>query len=93
MSWPRLAETLPRLGAWRMEVAERDDGQAIFLQRVVRGASDHSYGVQVARMAGLPAEVTARAATLLRERLDASMSVAESPVSYRDDAGAQPDAT
>ena len=63
----RLAETLPRLRAWRMEVAERD-GQAIFLRRVVPGASEHSYGVQVARMAGLPADVTARAAELLRLR-------------------------
>jgi DNA mismatch repair protein MutS len=86
-----LAETLPRLGAWRMEVAERD-GQAIFLRRVVRGASDHSYGVQVARMAGLPVDVTTRAATLLRERLDASIAVAESPVSYHDeDIVAQPE--
>ncbi|HEX2350808.1 MAG TPA: DNA mismatch repair protein MutS, partial [Ktedonobacterales bacterium] len=63
----RLAGTLPRLSAWRMEVAERD-GQAIFLRRVVPGASDHSYGVQVARMAGLPADVTARAAALLSQR-------------------------
>ena len=63
----RLAETLPRLRAWRMEVAERD-GRAIFLRRVVPGASEHSYGVQVARMAGLPADVTARAAELLRLR-------------------------
>jgi DNA mismatch repair protein MutS len=67
----RLAETLPRLGAYRMEVAERD-GQAIFLRRVAPGASEHSYGVQVARMAGLPAEVTSRAETLLRERAAAS---------------------
>lgn len=79
----RLAETLPRLGAYRMEVAERD-GQAIFLRRVVPGASDHSYGVQVARMAGLPAEVTARAETLLRERpADSTKAlVAEQPAAY-----------
>ncbi len=79
----RLAETLPRLGAFRMEVAERD-GQAIFLRRVVPGASDHSYGVQVARMAGLPAEVTARAETLLRERPADSTTalVAEQPAAY-----------
>ncbi|MDE3230621.1 MAG: DNA mismatch repair protein MutS, partial [Chloroflexota bacterium] len=62
----RLAEALPRLDAFRMEVTERD-GQAIFLRRVVPGASEQSYGVQVARMAGLPADVTERAATLLSE--------------------------
>jgi DNA mismatch repair protein MutS len=87
----RLAESLPCLGAWRMDVAERD-GQAIFLRRVVPGASDHSYGVQVARMAGLPAEVTARAETLLRERpaANAPAQVAERTVAYTRDAESTP---
>jgi DNA mismatch repair protein MutS len=79
----RLAETLPRLSAWRMEVAERD-GQAIFLRRVVPGASDHSYGVQVARMAGLPADVTTRAAALLSQRPSPPALVAEHPAAYAD---------
>ncbi len=82
----RLGQTLPRLGAFRMEVAERD-GQAIFLRRVVPGASDHSYGVQVARMAGLPVEVTARAAALLAERpASAPALLAERSAAYHDDA-------
>lgn len=78
----RLTEALPHLGAYRMDVAERD-GQAIFLRRVVPGSSDHSYGVQVARMAGLPTEVTARAESLLHEhsaRMPAR--VAEQPAIY-----------
>jgi DNA mismatch repair protein MutS len=62
-----LARSLPGLRIYRMEVAERD-GVAIFLHRVAPGASDSSYGVQVARMAGLPAGVTERAAALLRDR-------------------------
>jgi len=62
-----LVRLLPRLRVYRMEVAERD-GEAIFLHRVVPGASDSSYGVQVARMAGLPPGVTDRAAALLRDR-------------------------
>ncbi|HEX8998211.1 MAG TPA: DNA mismatch repair protein MutS [Ktedonobacterales bacterium] len=87
----RLEETLPRLRAYRMEVAERD-GQAIFLRRVVPGASDHSYGVQVARMAGLPAEVTARAETLLRERMAQPPAlIAERPAVYRESAMPAPD--
>ncbi len=81
----RLAATLPNLGAFRMDVAERD-GSAIFLRRVVPGASDHSYGVQVARMAGVPADVTARAEALLCERLSALPSppatLAERPAIY-----------
>jgi DNA mismatch repair protein MutS len=62
----RLAGFLPRLRVFRMEVAERE-GQAIFLHKVAAGVSDHSYGVQVARMAGLPPSVTDRAAALLGE--------------------------
>ena len=78
----RLADDLPRLAAFRMEVVERD-GQAIFLRRVVPGASDHSYGVQVARMAGLPAEVTSRAAMLLAERVAHTPALlAERPGAY-----------
>ena len=55
---------LPRLRALQMAVAERD-GEAVFLHRVVPGASSHSYGLQVARMAGVPAAVLDRAADLL----------------------------
>ena len=42
------------------------DGRLAFLYRVVAGAADRSYGVQVARLAGLPGAVTDRAAALLR---------------------------
>jgi DNA mismatch repair protein MutS len=97
----RLAETLPRLGAYRMELAERD-GQAVFLRRVAPGVSDHSYGVQVARMAGLPVEVTARADMLVRARpteigsaidsaVDSTAQVAERISVYSPDSdGAEP---
>jgi DNA mismatch repair protein MutS len=61
-----LGGQLARLRVARMEVAERA-GEAIFLHRVVPGASNTSYGVQVARMAGLPTSVTERAAELLGE--------------------------
>lgn len=77
-----LAEVLPRLRTFRMQVAERD-GTAIFLHRVVPGASDTSYGVHVARMAGLPASVTDRAASLLLESPAHNSHVADAPVPYR----------
>lgn len=41
------------------------DGEVIFLHEVNRGAADRSYGVQVAKLAGLPASVVARARTIL----------------------------
>ena len=57
---------LAHLSTFQMEVVEQD-GEAIFLHRVIPGASAKSYGIQVARMAGLPAAVTERAAAVLAE--------------------------
>jgi DNA mismatch repair protein MutS len=37
----------------------------IFLRKIVRGASDNSYGIEVARMAGMPSEVIVRAKEIL----------------------------
>jgi DNA mismatch repair protein MutS len=77
-----LSETLARIGVFRMAIAEHE-GQAVFLHRVVPGASDNSYGVQVARMAGLPSVVTARAAEiLLKDTPNQPFRVAESAVEY-----------
>ncbi len=42
-------------------------GDVVFLHEVASGTADRSYGVQVARLAGLPASVTARAARVLDE--------------------------
>jgi len=41
------------------------DGDVIFLHEVRRGAADRSYGVQVAKLAGLPAAVVERARVVL----------------------------
>lgn len=78
-----LAHTLPGLRVCRMAVAERD-GEAVFLHRVVPGVSDSSYGVQVARMAGLPPRVTERAASLLDDAraTTPSAAIAESGSPY-----------
>jgi DNA mismatch repair protein MutS len=78
-----LAETLSRLRVFQMAVAERE-GEAIFLHRVEPGASKISYGIQVARMAGLPSSVTTRARSLLDERA-VGQWIAEPPVMYNAD--------
>src|SRR5262249_47861542 len=70
-------------------IAEHE-GQAVFLHRVVSGASDNSYGVQVARMAGLPGAVTARAADILlhgddQTRLRLAASQTQYTAQTRDD--------
>ena len=51
-----------------LAVADRPDG-VVFLHRLVPGSTDRSYGVHVARLAGLPEEVLAEAERLL-ERLE-----------------------
>ena len=61
-----LAQTRPRIRNAHFEVrSHRDD--VVFLRRLVPGGASHSYGIQVARMAGLPERVIARAKELLRE--------------------------
>ena len=40
--------------------------QIVFLQRIVPGGTDQSYGIQVARLAGVPKTVLDRAKTILR---------------------------
>jgi len=71
----RLASLLPRVENYNVEVKEWKD-QVVFLHRVIPGATDRSYGIHVARLAGLPEEVTERAATILdmleRGRLEVS---------------------
>ncbi len=42
-------------------------GDVVFLREIRAGAADRSYGVQVAKLAGLPKAVTARAAALLEK--------------------------
>ncbi len=60
-----LAEVLPRL--WNMNVLVRESGNTIsFLRKVAPGAADQSYGIEVARLAGVPDAVTARAREVLR---------------------------
>ena len=55
-----LAERLPRLRNVTVRVKEWQ-GDVIFLHEIVAGAADRSYGIQVARLAGLPAPVIERA--------------------------------
>jgi DNA mismatch repair protein MutS len=61
-----LAERLPRLANITLKVTEWN-GEVVFLHEVVPGAADRSYGLQVARLAGLPPAVIARAKAILGE--------------------------
>lgn len=60
-----LAETLPALYCCTMQVKEWQ-GKVLFLHEVAKGMADRSYGIHVARLAGLPEAVTARAENVLQ---------------------------
>ncbi|MEK9502383.1 DNA mismatch repair protein MutS [Gaopeijia maritima] len=62
----QLGDLLP--GVRNLNVSVREVGDDIvFLRRLEQGGADRSYGIQVARLAGVPAEVIARARELLAE--------------------------
>jgi DNA mismatch repair protein MutS len=61
-----LADRLPRIANATLKVTEWK-GEVVFLHEVVPGAADRSYGLQVARLAGLPSAVVERAKTILSE--------------------------
>jgi len=49
----------------------------IFLRKIIRGGADNSYGIQVARLAGVPASVINRAKEILKELEDADINKRE----------------
>ena len=61
-----LAQRLPRLTNATVSVKEWN-GDVIFLHEIVPGAADRSYGIQVAKLAGLPASVVERAKAVLSQ--------------------------
>jgi DNA mismatch repair protein MutS len=74
-----LAERLPRVHNFHVAVREWND-EIIFLHKVRPGGTDRSYGIQVARLAGLPPVVIARAKTILSE-LERERSLLQASVS------------
>ncbi|HET7152156.1 MAG TPA: DNA mismatch repair protein MutS, partial [Candidatus Kapabacteria bacterium] len=61
-----LSELYPRVKNYKVDVREVDD-RVIFLHKVLEGYADHSYGIQVAQMAGLPEEITSRAKEIMQK--------------------------
>jgi len=60
-----LSERLARLDNATLKVVEHR-GEVVFLHEVVPGTAERSYGLQVARLAGLPASVVSRAGAILK---------------------------
>lgn len=69
-----LADLFPRIKNYKVEVREYGD-KVVFLHKVTPGFADHSYGIQVAQMAGLPEEVTERAKKILQNLEGSGLTV------------------
>src|SRR4029078_6731569 len=59
-----LATRLPRLKNFNVAVREWHE-QIVFLRKIFEGGTDKSYGIQVARLAGIPKEILERAKEIL----------------------------
>ena len=69
-----LADLFPRIRNFKVDVREYGD-KVVFLHKVSPGFADHSYGIQVAQMAGLPDEITERAKILLHNLEGSGLSL------------------
>ncbi|MGA4643260.1 DNA mismatch repair protein MutS [Limisphaera sp. 4302-co] len=68
-----LAARLPRLKNYNVAVREWRD-QIVFLHKIVEGATDKSYGIHVARLAGVPGPVIERARVILANLEEAELN-------------------
>ena len=73
-----MEDKLPNVKNYNIAVKKRGD-QMIFLRKIVRGAADESYGVEVAKLAGLPNAVVSRAREILQE-LESEGGVVRTPI-------------
>jgi DNA mismatch repair protein MutS len=75
----QLADYLPRVRNFNVAVAE-EAGNVIFLHRIIPGGVDKSYGIHVAKLAGMPKPVIHRADEVLEELESASRLNSAKPV-------------
>jgi len=83
-----LARGLPGLRNFHVQVREHK-GTIVFTHRIAPGATDKSYGVHVAQLAGLPASVVDRAGEILKRLEDQELEVADRPRLARQAAAAK----
>jgi len=87
----KLAEE--RSGACNFNVAVREwNDQIIFLRKIIPGGADKSYGIQVARLAGLPKEILDRAKDILSHLENSSRATEEAKPRGKKSAKTMPDA-
>ncbi|TMC21660.1 MAG: DNA mismatch repair protein MutS [Chloroflexi bacterium] len=73
-----MANELPHMTVFTMRISDDEQGGIIFLHRVVPGSIGRSYGVHVAKLAGMPPAIVQRAQAVLRELESGSHSLVKS---------------
>lgn len=61
-----MTQTYPQIKNYRITISE-DNGDIVFLRKIVQGGASKSYGIQVAKMAGLPQPVLERSSELMHK--------------------------
>jgi DNA mismatch repair protein MutS len=79
-----LARTKPRVKNLNIAVKEWND-EIIFLRKLVEGGTNRSYGIQVARLAGIPAQVIQRAKRILYKIEQGEYNSEGTPVLIKED--------
>ncbi|HXX54532.1 MAG TPA: DNA mismatch repair protein MutS [Methanoregula sp.] len=76
-----MEESLRRVKNFHFAVKETNN-EVIFLRKLIPGATDKSYGIHVARLAGIPKKVTDRAGALLAENMNRGVPAGTKPQRY-----------
>ncbi len=81
-----LARTLPGIKNYNVAVREWEE-EVVFLHKIVVGSADKSYGIHVARLAGVPSEVNERAKEILAQLEDEHLDSSGRPKIARRESG------
>ncbi len=65
-----MADELPHLNVYTMMISDDEQGGIVFLHRVAPGSIGRSYGVHVAKLAGMPPSIVQRAEAVLQQLED-----------------------
>ena len=76
-----MEEQLKRVKNYHFAVKETQN-EVVFLRKLIPGATDKSYGIHVARLAGIPKKVTERAEILLSENMNRAVPAGTRPQRY-----------
>ncbi|MDR0976786.1 MAG: DNA mismatch repair protein MutS [Prevotellaceae bacterium] len=74
-----MAKSFPRIKNYNVSVREVDN-HIIFLRKLVPGGSEHSFGIHVARMAGMPRSIVKRAEEILKQLEADSQGISAKPI-------------